>query len=263
MSIYSEIAKLEESGEAAVLCTIVEAKGSTPRHEGSKMLVYPDGHFIGTVGGGEIESRVIAEAKESLESRKAKVLHYNLVSPDKGDPGICGGQVEVYVEPIIPKLTIVVVGAGHVGKQLVFLAKWLGYRVVVSDDRKEFCTPEAMPGADLYIPGNMADIPELLKINPFTCVVLTTRGADIDIAGLNPILMSEAGYIGVIGSRRRWEATKKGIIANGGNPENFSKVYTPVGLDLKAETPEEIAISIMAEIMMVMNGASGKNLKFR
>lgn len=261
MSIYSEIARLEASGETAVLCTIIETKGSTPRHEGSKMLVYPDGHFIGTVGGGEIETRVYQEALDALTHRLPKRLQYKLVSPEKGDPGICGGQVEVFVEPIIPKLTVIVIGAGHVGKQVIFLAKWLGYRVVVNDDREELCTPESMPGADVYIPGQMADLPEKIKITPFTSIVVATRGSDIDIVGLDPILKSDAGYIGVIGSKRRWEATKKGIIQNGGNPANFDKVFTPIGLDLKAETPEEIAVSVMAEIMMVANNTTGRNLK--
>lgn len=261
MSIYTELARLEESGEPAVLCTIVDTSGSTPRHEGSKMLIYADGHFIGTVGGGEIESRVYDEAMDALKKRETKRLHYKLVSPEKGDPGLCGGQVEVFVEPIIPKQTVVVVGAGHVGKQVVFLAKWLGYRVVVSDDREEFCTPENMPGADLYIPGKMSELPKKIKITPFTSIVVATRGADVDIEGLDPVLKSEAGYIGVIGSKRRWEATKKGITQNGGDPNNFEKVFTPIGLDVKAETPEEISVSIMAEIMMVANQATGRNLK--
>lgn len=263
MSIYSEVARLEESGEAAVLCTIVTSSGSTPRHEGTKMIVYPDGHFVGTVGGGEIESRVIQEALDALEKRSSTVLRYKLVNPEKGDPGVCGGQVEVYLEPIIPKMTILVIGAGHVGRQVVFLAKWLGYRVVVSDDRPEFCNPESMPGADLYIPGEMADLPSKMKITPYTSVVVATRGANVDISGLDPILRSSAGYIGVIGSKRRWETTKKGIIEGGGDPTNFGKVFTPIGLDLKAETPEEIAVSIMAEIMMTANASSGKNLKNR
>ncbi len=260
MSIYQTIAKLQSSGEAAVFCTIVEAKGSTPRHEGSKMLVFPDGHIMGTVGGGEIENRVIAEALDALENRQTKVLHYNLVDPAKGDPGICGGQVEVYVEPIIPKLTVLVIGAGHVGRQIVHIAKYLDFRVIVSDDRAELCTQEFMPGADEFVICKMSEIPQKVKITPYTYVVVSTRGSDVDIEGLPSILDSEAGYIGVIGSKRRWMNTQKEINKQKDYSEKFEHVYSPIGLELKAESPEEIAISVMAEILKVANRASGLSM---
>ena len=169
--------------------------------------------------------------------------------------------MEVYVEPIIPKLTLVVIGAGHVGMQVVHLAHWLGYRVVVNDDRPEFANPESMPEADEYIHSNMAELPKKMDINEFTCLILTTRGGDVDIDGLSPLLDTEAGYIGVIGSRRRWEFTKKGLIAKGVDPEKFKKVHSPIGLELKAETPEEIAVSIIAEVMMNANRATGLSMK--
>jgi xanthine dehydrogenase accessory factor len=258
VSIYQAIADLEKKGEAAIICTIVESKGSAPRHEGSKMLVFPDGHIMGTVGGGEIENRVIAEALDALKARQSKFLHYDLVSPEKGDPGICGGQVEVYVEPIIPKVTILVVGAGHVGKQVVHLAKWLNYRVVVSDDREELCKEEFMPGADEYIVCPMSELPQKIKITPYTYIIVTTRGADVDIEGLPALLKTEHAYLGVIGSRRRWETTRKEINRQQDFSEEFKRVHSPIGLELKAETPEEIAVSIMAEVLMVANQASGK-----
>lgn len=261
MSIYQRIAELEKTGEAAVLCTVVDARGSTPRHEGTKMLVYPDGSFIGTVGGGEIENQVKQEAQEALKDRKTRLLKYTLVDPKRGDVGICGGQMEVYVEPIIPKMTLVVIGAGHVGRQVVFLAHWLGYRVIVVDDRPEFATPESMPDADEYITADMADLPDQITINEFTSIVATTRGGDVDIAGLGPLLDTDAGYIGVIGSRRRWEFTKKGLIAKGVDPEKFKRVHSPIGLELQAETPEEIAVSIIAEVMMAANRGTGQSMK--
>ncbi len=263
MSIFQKIAELENNGEPAVFCTIVDSKGSTPRHEGSKMLVFPDGHIEGTVGGGEIENRVIAEALDALEKRRTKVLNYKLVDPATGDPGICGGQVEVYVEPIIPKLTIVVVGAGHVGRQIVFLAKWLGYRIVVSDDRAEICTPEYMPGADEFLICPMAEITKHIKVTPYTYFVITTRGSDVDIVGLPSILGTNPGYIGIIGSKRRLEHTKKEINKKKDYTAAFAKVHSPIGLELRAETPEEIAISILAEIMMVANKSDGMSMSER
>jgi xanthine dehydrogenase accessory factor len=260
MSIYKDIAELEARGEAAIFCMIVDTKGSTPRHEGSKMLVFPDGHIKGTVGGGEIENRVIAEALDALKDRKTKNLHYNLVSVEKGDPGICGGQVEVYVEPIIPKLTILVVGAGHVGRQVVHLAKWLDYRVVVSDDRAELCTPESMPEADEYVICPMADIPQRMPITPYTYIVVATRGSDVDIAGLPSILETDYAYLGVIGSQKRWLNTQKEINKKKDYSKKFVEVYSPIGIEIKGETPEEIALSIMAEILVVANKTSGVSM---
>lgn len=257
MSIYQTIVELEAKGQPAVLCTIVETKGATPRHEGSKMIVFPDGKIEGTVGGGEVENRVIAEAAEVLRERKSRILHYKLVDPQAGDPGICGGQMEIYMEPILPKLTLVVVGAGHVGRQVVFLAKWLGYRVIVSDDRAAFCSPENMPGADDYLVCQMSKIPTNILINQFTYFIITTRGSDVDVEGLPAIIDSKPGYIGVIGSRRRWINTKTKINQKKDYSVELEKIHSPMGLQLNAETPEEIAVSILAEVMM--NSMSGKN----
>ena len=131
---------------------IVRSRGSTPRHASSKMLVYPDGHILGTVGGGEVENRVIKEALLAMQDNKPRLLEYNMTDPERGDPGICGGQLEIYVEPIIPKPILVVVGVGHVGKAVAHLAKWLGFVVAVCDDRPDFCTPASVPEADNYFP---------------------------------------------------------------------------------------------------------------
>jgi xanthine dehydrogenase accessory factor len=215
---------------------------------------------MGTVGGGEIENRVIAEGLDALKTRKTKLLHYSLVSTEKGDPGICGGQVEVYVEPIIPKITVLVIGAGHVGKQVVHLANWLGYRVIVSDDRKELCTPEAMPGADEYVICPMVDLPQKVKITPYTYIVLTTRGSDVDIEGLPPILETEHAYLGIIGSQKRWLNTQSEISKKKDYSKKFQGVFSPIGIELNVETPEEIALSIMAEILMVANKTNGSSM---
>ena len=258
MTIYRAIAELEEQNESGVLCIIVHSQGSTPRHAGSKMIVYPDGHIQGTVGGGELENRVISEALLSLRDGKSRLIEYNMADPGRGDPGLCGGLVEVYMEPITPRLSVVVVGAGHVGRAVVHLAHWLGFYVVVNDDRPEFCTPEAVPGADRYIPGTMGELPAQLEINPWTYLVLTTRGVNIDIPGLPVLLETPAAYLGIIGSQRRWSTTRKQLIEQGIAPGLLDKVRSPIGLELNAETPEEIAVSILAEIIMLRQGGSGK-----
>ncbi len=260
-SIYREIVKAIDEGKPVAVCTIIETNGSVPRHEGSKMLVYEDGSFIGTVGGGEVENRILQEALSAIRDGKIRNLRYTMVDPAQGDPGVCGGTLEVYVEPILPKPTIVVIGGGHVGKAVVHLAKWLGFQVAVSDDRPEFCTPEANPGADLFFPVKMSELPQHLKITPYTYLVLTTRGSNIDIEGLEPLLKTEAAYIGVIGSKRRWLVTRKALLEKGVPEELLNRVHSPMGLELKAETPEEIAVSIMAEIIMLRNGGTGERMR--
>jgi len=258
--IYQALARLEANGESGVLCTIILSRGSTPRHTGSKMLVYADGSFTGSVGGGEVESRVIRESIESLKDGQPRLLRYDMVDPQQGDPGVCGGQLEVFVEPILSRPTLLIIGGGHVGRAVAHLAKWLNFRVIVSDDRVEFCTPQANPDADEFLPVMMGEIPANLKITPQTYIVVTTRGVNVDIQGLPALLNSSAAYIGVIGSRRRWTVTRKALLDAGLPKEVIDRVHSPMGLELNAETPEEIAVSIMAEVIMIRGGGSGQKM---
>jgi xanthine dehydrogenase accessory factor len=260
-TIYQALAELEHTHQPAALCTVVKASGSTPRHATSKMLVYPDGHILGTVGGGGLENEVRKEALESLKDGQPRLLTYNMTDPARGDVGVCGGQVEVFVEPILPSPMIVVIGGGHVGKAVAHLAKWLGFRVAVSDDRPEFCTPEANPDADEFHACPLAELPLHLSITPQTCLILTTRGNNVDVAGLPALLESQAGYIGVIGSRKRWGETCKQLNEAGITDEQLKRVHSPIGLGIGAETPEEIAVSILAEVLMLRGGGSGKQMK--
>jgi xanthine dehydrogenase accessory factor len=200
-------------------------------------------------------------ARESLNNGGAVTLAYTMADPSRGDPGVCGGTVEVFVEPILPPAMIVVIGAGHVGKAVVHLAKWLGFRVAVSDDRAEFCNPESTPGGDAYYPVAMGKLAEQIKINKQTYIVITSRGSGVDAAGLPGLLEADAAYIGVIGSRRRWLTTVKALKEKGVSEEKIAKVHSPMGLELNAETPEEIAVSILAEIMMIKDKGTGKPMK--
>ncbi len=260
-SIYKSLSELEAAHQPGALCTIVKTNGSTPRHSTSKMLVYPDGHILGTVGGGELENRVRKEALASLQDGKPRLLSYNMADPSRGDAGVCGGQVEVFVEPILPAPMVVVLGGGHVGAAVAHLAKWLGFRVAVSDDRSEFCTPESNPDADEFYPIPIAELPLHLDITPQTALILTTRGNSLDIAGLPALLDSQAGYIGVIGSRKRWSETVKSLNEAGISDDQLKRVHSPIGLGIGAETPEEIAVSIMAEVLMLRGSGSGKQMK--
>ncbi len=262
-SIYQAVAELERQNRPAALCMVVRSQGSTPRRASSKMLVYPDGSILGTVGGGEMERRVIEEAKQAIQEGQPRYLSYSMTDPARGDPGICGGQVEIYVEPINPKPTLVVIGAGHVGKAVAFLAQWLGFRVAVWDDRAEFCNPDFIPAADEYHLCPLPELPQRMEITPWHYLVLTTRGADLDVAGLPALLESPAAYIGVIGSRRRWANTRKTLLEKGVKKETLERVISPMGLELNAETPEEIAVSIMAEIIMLRNGGHGGRMHLK
>jgi xanthine dehydrogenase accessory factor len=256
-SIYHALAKLEDQNSAGVLCTIIRSQGSTPRHTTSKMLVYPDGRIVGTIGGGELENRVIREAINAVKAGAPKILSYQMSDPSRGDPGVCGGQVEIYMEPILPKPTLLVIGSGHVGKAVAHLADWLGFYVVVSDDRPEFCNPETIPEAKEFFPISMSALVEQFDITPWTYIVLTTRGTLVDVAGLPSLLASPAPYIGVIGSKRRWETTRKELLKQGIQEEALNQVHSPIGIELNAETPEEIAVSIMAEVLMKVRRGTG------
>jgi xanthine dehydrogenase accessory factor len=260
-SVLQALAELEATRQPAALCTVVKASGSTPRHAASKMLVYLDGHILGTVGGGGLENEVRKEALDALKDGKPRLLTYNMADPSRGDVGVCGGQVEVFVEPILPSPMVVVIGGGHVGKAVAHLAKWLGFRVAVSDDRPEFCTPEANPDADEFHTCPLAELPLRLSITPQTYLILTTRGSQVDAAGLPALLESQAGYIGVIGSRKRWSETCKLLNKAGVTDKQLKRVHSPIGLGIGAETPEEIAVSILAEILMLRGGGSGKQMK--
>ena len=259
--IYRSLADIEKNNGSAALCTVVKSEGSTPRHVGSKMLVHADGKFVGTVGGGELESRVIKAALDALDDGKPRTLSYTMVDPSRGDPGVCGGTVEVFVEPILPPAMIVVIGGGHVGRAVVHLAKWLGFRVAVSDDRAEFSNPESVPGADEYYPVAMGKLTEHLKVTGQTYLVITSRGSSVDAQGLPSLLDSKAAYIGVIGSKRRWLTTVQALKEQGVADEKIARVHSPMGIELNAETPQEIAVSIMAEILMLRDKGTGKMMK--
>jgi len=260
-SIFAAASRFFAERQPFAMCTIVAQAGSTPRHLGSKMLVTPDGRIIGSVGGGELEHRVIISAQESLNAGTSMTLSYKLDDLDKGDPGVCGGQVEIFVEPIKLPTQILVIGGGHVGKALVYLAKWLGYYVILSDDRPDYCSPESVPNADQYIQCSLAEIPEKVRIDQSTYIILTTRGVKIDVPGLPKLFATDPAFIGIIGSKRRWITTRKELLSNGAKVEDLDRINSPIGLNIGAESPEEIAVSIMAEVMMREKKSSGESMR--
>jgi xanthine dehydrogenase accessory factor len=263
LSLLGHLADLERKGEAAALATVVRARGSVPRHPGSKMLVFRDGRIEGTIGGGEMEARVVEEALRSLQDGSSRLLHYELSDPKDGDPGVCGGEVEVFVEPIGSRPTLVVVGGGHVGQAVVHLARWLGFRTVVSDDRPEYASPETLPEADVHIVCALAELPKRMTIDAQTYIVLTTRGVAVDVDGLPALLETPAAFIGVIGSRRRWETAAQQLAERGLPADRIARIVSPMGLELNAETPEEIAVSILSQIIMLRRGGTGDSMRHK
>ena len=251
MTILHELLAAQEAGESVVLATVVKARGSVPRHAGGKMLVYGDGRTNGTIGGGELEARVVTAALEMLAALfpPPRVIPYALVDPARGDPGVCGGEMEVYLGSYQPPATVLVIGCGHVGQAVAGLADWLGYRVIVTDDRAELATPTHIPEADVYLPGAVDDVWPQLTITPNTFVVVVTRNAGLDQYILPHLAPTRAPYIGVMGSRRRWAETQR-LLRESGLPEaDLARFHCPIGLELHAEDPQEIAVSIMAEII--------------
>ena len=261
MTILQTLAELERKGEAVAVATVIRSHGSVPRHDGSKMLIYTDGRIDGTIGGGDMESRVIKEALAALKDGETRRLSYAFRDVQKGDVGVCGGEVEVFVEPLLPKPQIIIAGGGHVGKAVAHLAHWLGFHVVVSDDRPEFATPEAVPSADEHIHCPLSELPSRTRIDQNSYVLLTTRGMPVDIEGLPALVETDAAYIGVIGSRRRWEVCIDKLRASGMSDGDIARVTSPIGLELNAESPEEIAVSIMAEIIMLRRKGTGDRMQ--
>jgi xanthine dehydrogenase accessory factor len=259
-SVYETLAEMERNRKPGVLCTVILSKGSTPRGTGSKMIVFLDGTIVGTVGGGEIEGRVIKTALEALRDGKPKKMSYDLVDPDKGDPGICGGSVEVFVEPIFPRPQLVIVGGGHVGQAVAHLGKWLGFHVVITDDREEYSRPDVIPDADDWISCPMEELPERIDFSPGSVIILATRSMTIDVQGIPELIKVPSAYIGLISSRRRWKLTADELRQAGVADEDIQRIHAPIGLDIGAETPEEIALSILGEVIMVLREGSGGSL---
>lgn len=260
MTSYQRLAELEREGVKAAVATVVRTQGSVPRRAGSKMIIFADGSIEGTIGGGQMEHRVIEEAQRAIRQGEYQQVTYSFRDPERGDVGVCGGEMEVLIEPMKADPKIVIVGGGHVGQSVVELAKWLGFHVIVADDRAEFASDEAQPQADETVHVSMAKLTDEIPIHDQTYILFTTRGVEIDVQGLPALLDSQAAYIGVIGSRRRWETTAAKLRQIGIDEKNLARVTSPIGLELNAETPEEIALSMMAEIVMLMRGGTGNRM---
>ena len=250
MDVFSQaLVQVLQDNKPAAIATVVKTRGASPREAGAKMLVYPDGSIVGSVGGGEMELRVINAAKDALRDGKPRYLDMQLSNEGHGDPMICGGEMEFFVEPITLAPTILLVGAGHVGAAIAQIAQQVGFRIVVLDDRPEFVTPANFPHADERIAGDIVEKIRSIDITPQTYIVLVTRAHTLDAALLGAVVEKDAAYIGMLGSQRR-VLTVMGLLREKGISEAaLKRVHAPIGIEIQAETPQEIAVSIMAEII--------------
>lgn len=256
--IYEEIVRIRATGEEAALVTVVSASGSTPREEGAKMLVRADGRILGTVGGGSIEASAVREAHAVIQTGKPRRLQYRLKEGEELGM-ICGGDVEIFIEPILPTPTLYIFGGGHIALTLVKTSKLVGFKVVVIDGRSEFANPERFPEAEVTIAEDYSKVFSRLKIDKSSYIVIVTHGHTGDEVVLAGALGTEAKYIGMIGSKTKNEAIFSHLTAKGIAREQLDRVHAPIGLNIFAQTPEEIAVSILAEIIEVRRSPPADN----
>jgi xanthine dehydrogenase accessory factor len=255
MDIFEEVVKMRRVGQRGALATIVHTNGSIPSYESSRMLVRDDGTIAGTVGGGCVEAEVWAAAKEVIESEQPRKMTFNLNHDAAYDAGlICGGTLEIFVEPILPQPTLYIFGAGHVSTALARVAHQAGFAIGIIDDRESFANAERFPMAS-EIHTSFAESFEKIQPNSSSYLVIVTRGHKDDMHVLAWAVTTDARYIGMIGSKRKVLSVYQALRKEGFLAERFERVHAPVGLDIGALTPEEIAVSIVAELIAVRRHA--------
>ena len=252
--IFQTVADLMKIGESVAIATIVRTEGSTPRRPGTKMIIMKDGKIIGTMGGGDLEQRVIEEALEAIRQGEPRITSFTLdVEKGKLDM-MCGGKLDVYIEPILPDAKLIIFGAGHITRSLVPLMKGAGFKVAVVEDSPDLLQKDKFPETEDLVLTDMEQFARDLPSDAHTYIVLLSRGFSRDKAILSKLIQKDFKYIGMIGSQRKIRTMEEELQMQGVPKEAFSKLLAPVGLDIGAETPEEIAISIAAEIIAVRKG---------
>lgn len=235
--------------------TVVRANGSTPQRAGAKMLVFPDGRTIGTIGGGCYENDAFWKAREALATGRSALLHYELNDDFAQENGlVCGGQMDVHIDPLEPTPRLFIVGAGHVGWHLGRLAVDAGFRVHVVDDREKFASTERFPGAEEVVAEPIPDWLHRTELPASAFVVVVTRGHTYDLDAMRALAARDLRYLGLIGSRAKVSRIFARLLEEGMPPECLTRIHAPIGLDIGAVTPAEIAISIMAELVAIRRG---------
>jgi xanthine dehydrogenase accessory factor len=261
MDLFEEVIRLRREGKRGVLATIVHTNGSIPSFESSRMLVREDGSIAGTIGGGCVEADVWAAAKEVMKLEAPRKMVFNLNHEASYDTGlICGGTLEVFVEPILPQPALYIFGGGHVSMALALAAHTAGFAIGVVDDRETFANKERFPMAD-EVYTTYEEAFEKLKPSASSYLVIVTRGHRDDMRVLQWAAQTDARYIGMIGSKRKVLSVYEALEREGISIEKLARVHAPVGLEIGALTPEEIAISITAELIAIRRNAKGLSHK--
>lgn len=250
MDIYEEIVQLRRTGQRGAVATIVNVRGSVPSFETAKMLVRDDGSIFGTVGGGCVEAEVWQAAREVMESERPRTLTFNLNQNPKYDTGlVCGGTLDIFIEPVMPPASLYIFGAGHVALSLYKTAKTAGFDVSVVDDRESYANRERFPEAKEVIAEDFGQAMARITPNETCYIVIVTRGHHDDMRVLRWAVQTQARYVGMIGSKRKTIAIFRELVKEGIAERLFDRVHAPVGLDIGAITPEEIAVAITAELI--------------
>jgi xanthine dehydrogenase accessory factor len=250
--IYEQIVQLRREGRRGAVATIVNVRGSIPSFKTAKMLVRDDGSIVGTIGGGCVEAEVWQAAREVMESEKPRTLTFDLNQDPKYDTGlVCGGTLEVFVEPVLPPALLYIFGAGHVSINLCEAAARAGFDPIVTDDRTSYASKERFPSAREVHALDFDAAIQKLDPNETSYIVIVTRGHRDDMRILRWAVQTRARYVGMIGSKRKVIEIFKALQSEGVPAHLFDRVHAPIGLDIGAVTPEEIAVAITAELIAV------------
>lgn len=260
MNIFKEVIKLQEANIPFALTTIIETKGSTPRSH-AKMIVLANGEIIGTIGGGPIEDYIKDQAKEAINQGRSRTINSTLRPGNSNKTNMeCGGDITVFIEVINRNPKLILIGAGHVNQAVSRAAESLDFFIEVVDNRKELLTDERFPMAKrLHFDKVLSTAIQNVKIDKNSYILIATNHDDK--TSLHEVIDSNAAYIGMLGSKRKLYSITEDLKGRGVSEDKISSIYSPVGLDIGAETPEEIAFSVLAEILMIKNSKSGKPLK--
>lgn len=250
-----------KKNKSVALAIITKVSGSTPRKEGSMMVIKEDGTTFGTIGGGKLELVVTEYAQKCMIDKKSSAFNFKLNDEEGSLHMKCGGNAEVFIKVYIPYNKLIIVGGGHIAQKLYHLSKMLDFYTVIIEDREEYCNYKRFPEADELKVGDIEKILNKYEINENCYVVIVTRGHKYDEIALRAVVETKAKYIGMIGSKNKAKYIIDNFIKDGINREKIQKVYVPIGLNLGGNTPEEIAFSIMSEILLIKNNGSLFHMK--
>jgi xanthine dehydrogenase accessory factor len=258
MDVFDELVRLRSLGQKCALATIVQVKGSIPAFQTAKLLVREDGSLVGTIGGGCVEAEVWNAAREVIATEKPRNMSFSLGQDAAYDNGlICGGQLEVFVECITPQPVALVFGGGHISKSLSQVLDLAGFKVSIIDNREAYANRERFPEATGVYAEEYEDVFPKLEVNESTYLVIVTRGHRDDMRVLRWAIGTRARYIAMIGSKRKTISVIKELEKEGISRSAFERVFAPMGLEIGAVSPEEIAVSVTAEMIAVRRDPEG------